>query len=47
MHGVFQRRSFPPQFAGALWLIPDTGFSQFQLYLGEALLAQIKVKDTP
>jgi hypothetical protein len=43
----FQGRALAPQLLGPLGIIPDTGFSQFQLYFGEALLAIIEVKDTP
>jgi hypothetical protein len=32
---------------GALGIVPDRGFGQFQFYFGEALFTVIKVKDTP
>jgi hypothetical protein len=44
---MFQRCPFASQLPGALRIIPDAGFSQFQIYFGEAFLAQVKVKDTP
>ena len=44
---ALQRRALAPQFLGALRVVPDAGLRQLQFYLGEALLAEIKVKDTP
>jgi hypothetical protein len=43
----FQGRPFPAQGLGSIGILPDAGLRQFQLYLGEAVLALGKVKDTP
>jgi hypothetical protein len=47
VHHALQRRALASQFLGPLGVVPDGGFRQLQLYLGEALLAEIEVKDTP
>jgi hypothetical protein len=44
---AFQGGPFAAQILGPARVVPDTGFGQFQLYLCEALLAMIEVKDTP
>jgi hypothetical protein len=46
-HHRFQRGALPPQLLGALGIVPYAGLGQLQLYLGEAFLAEIEVKDTP
>ena len=43
----FQCGPFPAELLGALRIVPDAGFGQFELYLGEAFLAVGVVKDTP
>ena len=47
VNGVHQRGALAPQFPGAIGILPDAGLAEFELYLREALLAQIEVKDTP
>ena len=44
---TFQRSAFAAQFLGAAGVVPNTGFSQFPVYLVEAVLAFSIVKDTP
>ena len=41
------RETLAAQLLRAFWIVPDAGLGQFQLYFSEALLAIIKVKDTP
>ncbi len=47
MDDAFQGGSLAPEFLGPAGVVPDAGLSQFELYLGEAFLAVIEVKDTP
>jgi hypothetical protein len=47
VHGIFQRSPFAPEFPRAVGIFPDAGFPQLQFYLGESILAQVEVKDTP
>jgi hypothetical protein len=47
VHDGLERGAFPAQFLGAVRVVPDAGFRQFQLYLGQSLLAMIEVKGTP
>ena len=47
MYDGFQGGAFATQFLGPSRVVPDAGLRQFQLYLGEALLAIGEVKDTP
>jgi hypothetical protein len=42
-----QRGPFAAQVLGALRVVPNAGLGEFQLYLGEAVLAVSVVKDTP
>ena len=42
-----QRGALPTQLLGAGGIVPDAGLCEFELYLGQALLAIGKVKDTP
>jgi hypothetical protein len=44
---ALQRGTFTAEFLGSLRVVPDAGLGQLQLYLGEAFLAVIEVKDTP
>jgi hypothetical protein len=46
-HHGFQRRALAPQLLGALGIVPYAGLGQLQLYLREAFLAEVEVKDTP
>ena len=47
MDNGFQARALTTQRLCSLLIVPDTGFGEFQLYLGEAFLAISEVKDTP
>jgi hypothetical protein len=42
-----QGGALAPQFLSPFGFVPDAGLGQLQLYLGEALLAVVEVKDTP
>jgi hypothetical protein len=44
---AFQRGSLPAQLLGPRRIVPDTGLSQLQFYLGESFLAVVEVKGTP
>jgi hypothetical protein len=47
MHHLFQPRAFPPEFLGALRIVPDGGVFEFPADLGQAFNTRIEVKDTP
>ena len=44
---AFQGGSLAPKLLGPAGVVPDAGLGQFKLYLGEAFLTIIEVKDTP
>jgi len=44
---TLQGSTLTTQFLGSIRIIPNAGFGQLQLYLGQAFLAIIEVKDTP
>jgi hypothetical protein len=44
---AFQGGSLAPEFLGPARVVPDARLGQFELYLGQAFLTIIEVKDTP